>query len=78
MDFRGQAIFSVWVGTVSLSALFLYYEVIGAVIMLLWLAGIGLTVWLAQLKPETDLTSEMMDLRAKLNSFENKLDKQNR
>ena len=74
MEFRGQAIFSVWAGTVALSALFLYYEVIGAVILLLWLAGIGLTVWLAQLKPETGLTVEVRELTAKLNSFENKLD----
>ena len=78
MDFRGQAIFSVWAGTVALSALFLYYEVIGEVIMLLWVAVIGLTVWLAQLKPETGLTAEVRDLRAKLNSFENKLDEHNK
>ena len=78
MDFRGQAIFSVWAGTVALSALFLYYEVIGAVIMLLWLAVIGLTVWLAQLKPETGLTVEVRELRSKLNSFENKLDEHNK
>lgn len=52
MDFRGQAIFSVWAGTVALSALFLHYEVIGEVIMLLWLTVIGLTVWLAKLNPE--------------------------
>ena len=78
MDFRGQAIFSVWVGTVALSALFLYYEVIGEVIMLLWVAVIGLTVWLAQLKPETGLTVEVRELRSKLNSFENKLDEHNK
>jgi hypothetical protein len=76
MDFRGQAIFSVWAGTVALSALFLHYEVIGEVIMLLWLVVIGLTVWLAQIKPEVGLTAEVRELRSKLNNLENRLDEQ--
>jgi hypothetical protein len=50
MDYKGTAIFSVWTGTVALSALFLYYGAVAEIILLFWLTAIGLTVWLAQMK----------------------------
>lgn len=51
MDYKGTAIFSVWTGTVALSALFLYFDAIAEIVLLFWLTAIGLTVWLAQKKP---------------------------
>jgi hypothetical protein len=50
MDNKGTAIFSVWGGTVALSALLLYFDAIAEIVLLFWLTAIGLTVWLAQMK----------------------------
>ena len=56
MNWKGAAIFSVWAGTVALSALFLYFDAVAEIVLLFWLAAIGLTVWLAQVGSEDDLT----------------------
>ena len=53
MDCKGAAIFSVWAGTVGLSALFLYFDAVAEIVLLFWLAAIGLTVWLAKIEPKT-------------------------
>jgi hypothetical protein len=56
MDYKDAAIFSVWAGTVALSALFLYFDAAAEIVLLFWLAAIGLTVWLAQVGSKDDLT----------------------
>ena len=56
MDYKGTAISSVWAGTVALSALFLYFDAVAEIVLLFWLAAIGLTVWLAQIESEDDPT----------------------
>ncbi|MFC1804172.1 hypothetical protein ACFL0D_09460 [Thermoproteota archaeon] len=62
MNSKGTAISSVWAGTVAISALFLYFDSVAEIVLLFWLAAIGLTVWLTQIESEDDLARSCTSL----------------
>jgi hypothetical protein len=83
MDYRGLSVIGVWVGTFSISAMFLRFDFTTDFIMILIFTAIALTVYIVRLKPGgTDeiekFTDQLEALSGRLSAIEGKVDEINK
>jgi len=82
LDFRGQAIIWTWIGTVAITLIFLYYQMIASVVIIFPVGAFAITVWLANKTPfsvvqKNDLIlilNEISSLDTTVQDLKNKVD----
>ena len=73
MDYRGLSVIGVWGGTISLSALFLYFDFTADFILAMVVFALILTVYIVRLKPGGDIDEEITKITTSLEDLGNRL-----
>jgi hypothetical protein len=85
MDYRGLSVIGVWLGTIGLSASFLFFDFTTEFVMAMIMISLALTVYIVRLKPGGSIDEEIKkimdsleDLSTRLNDLEKNVNEINK